>query len=102
MLVVNTNWRLWMAGMAVSLAIFGVVFFTVIKPSSDTANQAIDQAKKQFGTATSQAGSAAGQAGAVATSAQTQLTKASKLTACLSHAGTDVGAVQACQVKFGQ
>ena len=113
MVVVNTNWRLWMAGMAVSLAIFGVVFFTVIKPSSDTANQAIksglqqsqqaiDQAKKQFGTATSQAGSAAGQAGAVATSAQTQLTKASKLTACLSHAGTDVGAVQACQVKFGQ
>ena len=63
--------------MAVSLTIFGVVFFTVIKPSSDTANQAIksglqqsqqaiDQAKKQFGTAASQGGSASGQAGAVA------------------------------------
>ena len=32
MLVVNTTWRLWVAGMAVSLAIFGVVFLTVIKP----------------------------------------------------------------------
>ena len=62
MLVVTTNWRLWMAGMAVSLAIFGVVFFTVIKPSSDSANQAlksglqqsqqvINQAQKQLGTA---------------------------------------------------
>ena len=112
MLVVSTNWRLWMAGMAVSLAIFGVVFFTVIKPSSDTANQAIksglqqsqqaiDQAKKEFSTGASQAGSAAGQAGSVASSAQKQLSKASKLTACISQAGTDVAKVQACQVKFG-
>ncbi len=111
MLVVSTNWRLWMAGMAVSLAIFGVVFFTVIKPSSDTANQAIksglqqsqqaiDQAKKEFSTGR-QASSAAGQAGSVASSAQKQLSKASKLTACISQAGTDVTKVQACQVKFG-
>ena len=112
MLVVSTNWRLWMAGMAVSLAIFGVVFFTVIKPSSDTANQAIksglqqsqqaiNQAQKQLGSASSQASSAAGQAGSVATSAQQQLSKASKLTACISQAGTDVAKVSACQVKFG-
>ncbi len=112
MLVVTTNWRLWMAGMAVSLAIFGVVFFTVIKPSSDTANQAlksglqqsqqaINQAQKQLGSASSEASSSAGQAGAVATSAKTQLDKASKLTACMSQAGTDVAKVQICQAKFG-
>ena len=112
MVVVSTNWRLWMAGMAVSLAIFGVVFFTVIKPSSDTANQAIksglqqsqqaiNQAQKQLGSASSQASSAASQAGAAGTAAQTQLNKASKLTACLSAAGTDVAKVSACQVKFG-
>ena len=106
--------------MAVSLAIFGVVFFTVIKPSSDSANQAlksglqqsqqvINQAQKQLGTAagqassaSGQAGSASGQAGSVATSAQTQLNRASKLTACISQAGTDVAKVQTCQVKFGQ
>ncbi len=112
MVVISTNWRLWMAGMAVSLAIFGVVFFTVIKPSSDTANQAIksglqqsqqaiNQAQKQLGTASSQASSASGAAGAAVASGQQQLNKAAKLTACLSTAGTDVAKVQACQVKFG-
>ncbi len=105
MLVVTTNWRLWLAGMAVSLAIFGVVFFTVIKPSSDTANQALksglQQSQQAINQAQKQLGTTSGQAGSVATSANKQLDKASKLTACLSQAGTDVGKVQACQVKFG-
>jgi hypothetical protein len=41
MVLVTGNWRLWAIGMVASIAIFLVVFFTVIKPSSDTANQAI-------------------------------------------------------------
>lgn len=116
MLVVTNNWRIWIAGMAVSLAIFGVVFFTVIKPSSDSANQAIksglqqsqqviNQAQKQLGsgsgTASSATGAADSTASSVAASAQTQLNNASKLTACLAQAGTDVTQVQTCQTKFG-
>jgi F0F1-type ATP synthase membrane subunit b/b' len=115
MVVVTGNWRIWMAGMAASLVIFAVVFFAVIKPSSDTANQAIksglqqsqqviNQAQKQLGTAEKQAGSAEKQAGAaagaVSTQAQQQLSNASKLAACVSAAGTDVAKATACQVKF--
>jgi predicted PurR-regulated permease PerM len=115
MVVVTSNWRIWLAGMAASLVIFGVLFFTVIKPSSDTANQAIksglqqsqqaiNQAQKQLGTAEQQAGSVGSQAGAVAgavsTQAQQQLNNAAKLTACISAAGTDVAKAEACQVKF--
>ena len=41
MVLVTGNWRIWLAGMAASLAIFAVVFFTVIQPSTNTANQAL-------------------------------------------------------------
>jgi hypothetical protein len=47
MVLVSNSWRLWLVGMAVSLAIFGVVYFTVIKPSTDTANQAIKSGLQQ-------------------------------------------------------
>jgi hypothetical protein len=90
-----------MVGMAASLAIFVVIYFAVIKPNTDTANQvlrtglqqtqqALNQASKQLGGASGQAGSAGGRA----------LTAAQKLTACVSAAGTDASKLQACQVKF--
>jgi hypothetical protein len=47
MVLVTGNWKLWMVGMAASLAIFLVLFFTVIKPSSDTANQAVKSGLQQ-------------------------------------------------------
>jgi hypothetical protein len=104
--VITNSLRMWMVGMAVSLAIFGVLFFTVIKPSSDTANQAvksglqqsqqvINQAQKQLGTAEAQSGS-------ITSQAQQQLGKAAKLSSCMSAAGTDVGAIQSCQTKYGE
>jgi hypothetical protein len=65
------------------------------------SQQAINQAQKQLGSASSKASSAAGQAGPVATSAQQRLSKASKLTACMSQAGTNVAKVQAGQIRFG-
>ncbi len=109
MVLVTGNWRLWLAGMAASLAIFGVLYFTVIKPNSDTANQAlksglqqsqqvISQAKKQINAAGAQSN---GQAAAAVSTANTQLSKAAKLTACVQAAGTDAGKIQSCQVKFG-
>jgi hypothetical protein len=105
MVIVTNNWRLWLAGLAVSLIAFLVLFFAVIKPSSDTANnavrsglqqsqQAINDATKQFNNASSQAGGSSTQAGQA-------LSKAAKLTACVSAAGTDLGKIQACQVQYG-
>jgi hypothetical protein len=103
MVLVTGNVRVWLAGMVASLAIFAVVFFTVIQPSTNTANQAlktglqqsqqaINQAQKQLSTASGQAG--------ITSQAHQQLSKAAKLTACVSAAGTDPSKLQACQVKY--
>jgi hypothetical protein len=113
---------MWLAGVAVSLAIFGVLFFTVIKPSSDTANQAVksgmqqtqkilDQTGKQLnsvggqaasaGAAATAAGQQAGTAGQTAAGqAQQAVNKAAKLGSCITAAGGDVAKVQACQVQY--
>ena len=112
MVLVTGNWRAWAIGMAASLAIFAVVFFTVIKPSSDTANQAIktglqqsqqaiNQGQQALHQAQKQLTTATGQSGQVSSQAQQELGKAAKLTTCLSSAGTDVGKIQLCQSKFG-
>jgi hypothetical protein len=104
MVLVTGNWRLWAVGMAASLAIFAVLFFTVIKPSSDTANQAIktgmqqsqqviNQAKKQLNSS--------GASGAVSSQANQQLDKASKLTSCVAAAGTDASKLANCQAQYG-
>jgi peptidoglycan hydrolase CwlO-like protein len=106
MILVSNSWRMYLVGLAVSLAIFGIVYFTVIKPSSDTANQAaktglqqssqaLNQVQKQVGQATSQAGGTSGQA-------QQTISKVQKLTTCLASAGTDLTKVQACRSQFGQ
>jgi hypothetical protein len=116
MVLVTGNWRVALAGLAASLLIFGVLFFTVVQPSQNTANQAIktglqqsqqalNQAQKQLSTASSQTSSAAPQTqqqvSAVAGQAQQTLSKAAKLTNCLSQAGLDTSKIQACQANFG-
>lgn len=104
MVLVTNNWRLWGVGMLASLAIFALVYFTVIQPSTNTANQAlktgmqqtqqvINQAKKQI--------SSSGASGAVANQANQQLDKASKLTSCVAAAGTDPSKLASCQSQFG-
>jgi hypothetical protein len=101
---ITNSGRMWLAGMVVSLAIFGLVFFTVIKPSTDTANQAVksgmqqtehvlSQAQKQIAGSGSQTGAATGQAGQA-------LSKAQKLGSCLVAAGTDPTKVQACESRY--
>jgi hypothetical protein len=74
------GWKYWLAGLAVSVGIFAVLYFTVIKPTTDTANNAIRTSLEQ---------------------SQRQLNQAEKLTGCLQDAGTDIGKVQDCQAKFG-
>ncbi len=104
MVLVTGNWRLWAVGMVASIAIFLVVFFAVIKPSTDTANQAIktgmqqsqqviNQAKKQLSTS--------GASAAVSSQASQQLDKASKLTSCVAAAGTDASKLSNCQAQYG-
>jgi hypothetical protein len=106
MVLITNSWRMWMVGVAVSLAIFGVLYLTVIKPSSDTANQAVktglQQSQQAINQAQKQLSTASGQAGTVASQAQQQLGSAAKLASCMTAAGTDTGAIEACQTKFGK
>jgi F0F1-type ATP synthase membrane subunit b/b' len=89
------GWKYWFAGLLVSVGIFAVIYFTVIKPTTDTANRAINQglheAHRQFRQAQQNAPNGA---------AKKQLSQAEKLTACLQDAGTDVSKVQDCQAKY--
>jgi hypothetical protein len=89
------GWKIWLVGLAVSVGIFAVLYFTVIKPTTDTANDAIrtslQQSQQQLNKAKRNAPSPA---------ARRQLSQAEKLTACLQGAGTDTSAVQDCQAKY--
>jgi len=97
------------AGLALSAAIFLIVYFTVIKPSTDTANDAVKQGEKQtqqiLNSATKQTDAATKKlkSSGVKVPAGTNVTisKAKKLANCLVAAGTDVTKVQACQAQFG-
>jgi hypothetical protein len=116
MVIVSNNWRLYLAGLAVSLAIFAVLFFTVIKPSTDTANQAVktglqqtqqalNQAQNQVSSATTQASTTASNASQSASTAgntaSSAVNNATKLTSCLASAGTDTSKIESCQSKYG-
>jgi hypothetical protein len=118
MVIVNTSWQRWAAGLAVSLVIFIVLYLTVIQPSNNTANQAVKVGEQQTQQAIKQAqhqinsandGSASAKAvsahaskqvAAAGAKANQQLSTAAKLAACVSAAGTDTGKLQACQVKY--
>jgi F0F1-type ATP synthase membrane subunit b/b' len=112
MVVVTNSWRMWAIGMAVSIGLFAVIYFTVIKPDNNAANQALKsglqqsqqalgQAQKQVDSAAKQSGGASSQASGIVSQADKQLSTAQKLTACVSAAGTDVSKIQICQSKFG-
>lgn len=110
MVLVTGNWKLWLAGMAVSLIIFLVVLFAVILPAQNTANQAIKSGEQQTQHAlkaasqqlnsASSAATSSGQASATDKKAKHVLSQAAKLAACVSAAGTDVTKLQACHTKF--
>jgi predicted PurR-regulated permease PerM len=116
MVLVTGNWRVALAGLAASLLIFAVLFFTVIQPSQHTANQAIktglqqsqqalNDAQKQLSTATNPASPSApavqSQVSQATGQAQQKLNQAAKLANCLSQAGIDTSKIQACQANFG-
>jgi len=98
---VSNSWKFWLASLFVSLGIFAILYFTVIKPTTDTANDAVrtslEQSNEQLNQAQQQLkdvpGSTAG--------AQKQLSDAEQLTQCLSDAGTDTAAIAGCNAQFG-
>ena len=95
MVLVTGNWRIAIAGLLASLLIFAVLFFTVIKPSENTANQALRSGLQQSQQALNQAQKqSSGQA-------DQALSQASKLASCLSNAGIDASKIQACQANYG-
>ena len=107
MVLVSGNWRIALAAMAVSVGIFLVLLFTVILPSQNTANQAVQQgqsllhqAAKQLQGASQQATSSGGSSGTSSTASH-ELSRAAKLANCVAAAGTDTGKIMACQTKYG-
>ena len=95
MIIMSSGWKMWLAGLAVSLGIFAVLYFTVIKPTTDTANEAIrtslQQSQQQLGDAAKNAPDA---------QAKKQLDQAQKLTGCLADAGTDTSKIADCEAKY--
>jgi hypothetical protein len=89
MLVVS-NGRWWIVSAAVSLVIFLIVYFTVIKPSTDTANQLLRNGEQQVQQAVNQASHSGLKVPAGVTN----------LANCIAAAGTDTGKIEACQAKF--
>jgi hypothetical protein len=118
-MVIVGNWRTAVIGSIVSLVIFAIVYFTVIKPDNNTANQAAkaglqltQQALKQSQTAQNQVNqavkqatagapaAAASQAQAAGAAVSKSLSKAQQLAACVQTAGTNVSAISTCQAKY--
>ncbi|MFL5822579.1 MAG: hypothetical protein ACJ764_03970 [Solirubrobacteraceae bacterium] len=88
MLVSAPRYRL--ISLAVSLIIFAIVYFTVIKPSTDTANNAIRAGEQQVQQAIHHAKASGANVPA----------GVSNLTDCLAAAGSDTAKLQACAAKF--
>ena len=104
MVLVTNSWKAWFAATAVSLIIFAVLFFTVIQPDNNTANQAVkaglQQSQQAINQAQKQLGSTSGPGSSVTKQAKQQLSKASKLTSCVASAATDPSKLAACQSKY--
>jgi hypothetical protein len=91
MLIVVRNPMYRLISLAVAIAIAAVVYFAVIKPNHDTANNAITQSEQQVQQAVNQANKQSG--GAVPAGV-------TNLTTCMASAGSDTAKIQACGAKF--
>lgn len=90
------GWKIGLAGLLVTVGIFAVIYFTVIKPTTDTANEAVRRSFQQSEDQLSKAKRDAPTPGT-----RKQLAQAEKLTGCLQDAGIDTSAIQDCQARFG-
>ena len=100
MFIMTRNPRWYLISLAVSVGIFLIMYFTVIRPDNNAANTALQQAGQQIQQATKQANQALQSSGAPAAVSPT-VNAATKYASCVTAAGTDTGALQACAAKFG-
>jgi flagellar biosynthesis/type III secretory pathway M-ring protein FliF/YscJ len=105
MFVITRSPRLWLISSAVSLILFLIVYFTVIRPDNNAANQALksglQQSQQVINQAQKQLKTSGASGSAVGSQAQQTLSKAAKLTACVQAAGTDTTKLASCQSKYG-
>jgi|GEM_PF-6084838 len=87
MLIVVRNPMYRLIALAVSVAIFLILYFAVIKPNNDKANSTVQQSLQQVSKATHQRGSN------VPVGVQ-------NLIQCLAAAGTNTAQIEACKAKF--
>ena len=92
-MIILGNAKVAAAGLVLTAIIFAVLYFTVIKPTTDTANEAVREGTRQSKQALDEAQRRTG--GAVPARAQ-------KLTNCLAAAGASPEKLQACQAKYGR
>ena len=77
------GWKIGLIGLAVSVGIFAVLYFTVIKPTTDTANDAIRNSLRQSQQQLKQAKKTRPRRG------QATAEPGREATACLQDAGID-------------
>jgi type II secretory pathway component PulM len=93
---------MWVAYATVSLVIFGVLYFTIIKPDTNAANNTIKTGLQQSQQVVSQAAKQLTTAGQANSAASQATQKAAKLSTCLVSAGTDVAKIQTCQTQYAK
>jgi hypothetical protein len=89
MFVVVRSPKIALISLAVSAGIFLILYFTVIKPDNNAANNAITQSERQTQQVVNQAAKTGGVPAGV-----------TNLVNCVAAAGTNTGEIQACQAKF--
>jgi hypothetical protein len=92
MSIVFGSARYRLISLAVTLGIFLIVYFTVIRPDNNTANNAIKQGNALIQQGEQQAAKAANQSGVPV--------GVKNLTACIAAAGSNTAELQACSAKF--
>jgi predicted PurR-regulated permease PerM len=100
--MVTNSWKIWLVSLAVSLGIFLVIYFTVIKSANDTVDNALQQSQQIQNSALNDANKQLDKASKNApASAQGAISQAQKLADCVTAAGTDTSALADCQAQFG-
>jgi hypothetical protein len=98
------NIGLRLAGLLVTVGILAGVYFFVIKPATDTANNAIDSFSKPLQQAEKQAALAQQQlqhgASLGGTGSQSDLNQLNKLQRCIQKAHQDVNRLERCTKRF--
>jgi hypothetical protein len=106
MVLITNNWRIWLAGLAASLLIFGVIYFTAIRPGTDTANQAVKAGLQETQQVLNQSekdlasGVATAPAITTSTGGALKVHSVSALAQCLAGAGSNAAAIQACHTNY--